>query len=65
MGLDKNATADQIRLAYKKLSLKLHPDKGGDPEKFKELQMANSILGNAEKREVYDKYGLKGIQSMD
>ena len=47
------------------MSLKLHPDKGGDPEKFKELQMAYSILSDPEKKEVYDKYGVKGIKEMD
>lgn len=45
--------------------MRLHPDKGGDPEKFKELQMANSVLSDKEKREVYDKYGMKGIKEMD
>jgi len=46
MGLDKDADANQIRKNYKKMCIKLHPDKGGDPEKFKELQMANAVLSD-------------------
>lgn len=47
------------------MCVQLHPDKGGDPEKFKELQMANAVLSDPQKKEVYDKYGLKGIKEMD
>jgi DnaJ-class molecular chaperone len=66
MKLERNATDDQIRKQYKRMAIQLHPDKqGGSQEKFKELQMAYNILKDKEKREVYDKYGLKGVKEMD
>ena len=37
IGVEKDATFDQIKKAYRKLAIKHHPDKGGDPEKFKEI----------------------------
>ena len=40
----------------------MHPDKGGDPEKFKELAEAYDILNNEDKRKIYDKYGMDGIK---
>lgn len=39
-----------------------HPDKGGDPEKFKKLNEAYEVLSNPEKRDVYDRYGLEGLK---
>lgn len=44
------------------MAIKLHPDKGGDPEKFKELCEAVEILGNPDKKKLYDKYGMEGIK---
>lgn len=57
LGVPKNASADQIRVAYKKLALKHHPDKGGDPEKFKEISKANEVLSDEERRKMYDMTG--------
>ncbi|KQR92583.1 molecular chaperone DnaJ [Chryseobacterium sp. Leaf180] len=61
LGISKNATADDIKKAYRKLARKLHPDLNpGDKEaekKFKELNEANEVLSNAESRAKYDKYG--------
>jgi len=37
LGVEKNATPDEIKRAYRKLAHQYHPDKGGDPEKFKEV----------------------------
>lgn len=39
-----------------------HPDKGGDPEVFKEITMAYEVLSDPEKRKVYDKYGKEGVE---
>lgn len=64
MGVDKNASQEEIRKAYKKLAFKNHPDRGGDPDLFKEINAANEILSNPEKRETYDKYGLEGLKGM-
>ena len=54
LGVNKNASADEIHRAYKKLSLKHHPDKGGDPEKFKELNHAHGVLNDPDRRRQYD-----------
>lgn len=59
LGVSKDATDKEIRKAYLKRSLKDHPDKGGDPEKFKELSMAYDVLKDKKQREMYDKYGEK------
>jgi hypothetical protein len=40
-----------------------HPDKGGDPEKFKAISKANDILSDPEKRKLYDQYGEEGVES--
>jgi DnaJ family protein A protein 2 len=63
LGLEKGADAKDIKKAYVKLVRKLHPDKGGDPEEFKKVQKAYDILGDAEKRELYDKYGEEGVEN--
>lgn len=55
IGVESNASIDDIKKTYKKKVIKMHPDKGGDPEKFKEFQEAYEVLSNPEKKEVYDK----------
>jgi DnaJ family protein A protein 2 len=50
LGVEKNATTDEIKKAFRKKALKEHPDKGGDPEKFKEISIAYEVLGDPEKR---------------
>ncbi|MDO8463335.1 MAG: molecular chaperone DnaJ [bacterium] len=57
LGVAKGATADEIKRAFRKLAQQHHPDKGGDPERFKEINEAYQILSNAEKRQQYDQYG--------
>jgi curved DNA-binding protein len=61
LGVNKNATASEIKKAFRKLAVKYHPDKNqGDEsleEKFKEVNEANEVLGNPEKRKQYDKLG--------
>lgn len=55
LGVNKNATQDEIKKAYRNLSKKYHPDrKDGDEEKFKEVNEAYSILGDENKRKEYD-----------
>lgn len=65
LGLEKSATDSEIKKAFRKLALKKHPDKGGDPEEFKKIQAAYEVLSDPEKREKYDKYGLEGLEGGD
>lgn len=61
LGVEKTATADEIKKAYRKLAIKYHPDKNpGDKaaeEKFKEAAEAYGVLSDPEKRQKYDQFG--------
>merc|ERR1719262_1023286 len=59
--VDKGANDAEIKKAYRKLAVKHHPDKGGDPEKFKEITRAYEVLSDSEKRSKYDKFGEEGL----
>lgn len=62
LGVPKDCPQKDLRKAYLRKAQKEHPDKGGDAEKFKEIQKAYDILGNAEKRQLYDEYGEEGVE---
>jgi DnaJ homolog subfamily A member 2 len=62
LGVGKNATPDEIKKAFRKAALKNHPDRGGDKEKFQELQNAHEVLTDEKKRSIYDKYGEEGLK---
>lgn len=58
LGVEKNASPDEIKQAFRKLAHQHHPDKqGGDEAKFKEINEAYQVLGNPEKRGQYDQFG--------
>lgn len=57
LGVDKKATQDDIKKAFRKLAHQHHPDKGGSADKFKEITEAYSILSDEKKRREYDTYG--------
>lgn len=58
LGVEKNASDEDIKKAYRKLAHQYHPDKtGGDGEKFKEINEAYQILSSQEKRRQYDQFG--------
>ena len=54
LGVDKSSNPDVIKKAYRKLSMKHHPDRGGDSQKMKEINDAYQILGDGEKKQMYD-----------
>lgn len=65
LGVSKNASIDDIKKAYKKAALKFHPDKNSSADaadKFKEVAAAYEVLSDPHKREVYDRYGVEGLQ---
>lgn len=61
----QDASTEDIKQSYRSLVLKYHPDRGGDPEKFKEIKEAYEILVNPEKRKIYDKYGEDGVNIVE
>ncbi len=66
LGLRQDATADEIKRAYRKLALKHHPDRNpGDEdaeEAFKEIAEAYEVLSDPDKRKIYDRYGYEGVR---
>ncbi|KAH8242434.1 hypothetical protein KR032_006519 [Drosophila birchii] len=65
LGIDKKATDDEIKKAYRKLALKYHPDKNKSPqaeERFKEIAEAYEVLSDKKKRDIFDKYGEDGLK---
>ena len=57
LGIKKDASADEVKTAFRRLARKHHPDAGGDEEKFKEINEAYEVLSDKEKRSQYDQYG--------
>src|SRR4051812_40967297 len=68
LGVARDADGDEIKAAYRKLAFQFHPDRNvGDKEaeeKFKEAAEAYEVLGDAEKRARYDRYGHAGLEGM-
>ena len=54
LGVQRNASPEEIKLAYRRLASTHHPDRGGDAEKFKEIQVAYDSLSNPDKKAQYD-----------
>jgi curved DNA-binding protein len=61
LGVNKNATGDEIKKAFRKLAVKYHPDRNPNnkaaEEKFKEISEAYEVLGDTDKRQKYDQFG--------
>jgi molecular chaperone DnaJ len=66
LGVDRNATKEELKKAYRKLAMQYHPDRNPDnkeaEEKFKEAAEAYEILSNDEKKSTYDRYGHDGLR---
>ena len=62
LGVSKDASADEIKKAFRKLAVKYHPDKeGGDEVRFKEINEAYEVLKDSAKRQRYDQFGHAGV----
>lgn len=62
LGVNKEASADEIKKAFRRLAVQHHPDKeGGDESKFKEINEAYEVLKDSEKRKRYDQFGHAGV----
>ena len=57
LGVNRNASAKEIKSAFRKKAAEHHPDKGGDPNQFKQINEAYQTLSNNEKRSMYDQFG--------
>jgi molecular chaperone DnaJ len=68
LGVNKNASADEIKRAYRRMAIKYHPDKNPDDKeaevKFKECAEAYEVLSDPEKRQRYDQFGHDGLRGM-
>ena len=63
LGVSKSASADEIKKSFRKKAVEHHPDRGGDEEKFKELNEAYEVLKDESKRKRYDQFGHAGVGS--
>lgn len=63
LGVSKNASADELKKAFRKKAIEHHPDKGGDEAKFKEINEAYEVLKDDKKRQRYDQFGHAGVGS--
>jgi molecular chaperone DnaJ len=67
LGVSRNATAEDLKAAFRKLARQFHPDvnkEDGAEDKFKELNEAYAVLSDPEKRAAYDRYGKEGLKGM-
>lgn len=61
LGVGKDASADEVKKAFRRAAVEHHPDRGGDEAKFKELNEAYEVLKDGEKRKRYDQFGHAGV----
>ncbi len=61
LGVGKDASADEIKKAFRRAAVEHHPDRGGDETKFKEINEAYEVLKDTDKRKRYDQFGHAGV----
>ena len=61
LGVGRQASADEIKKAYRRQAVKHHPDQGGDESKFKQINKAYEVLSNPDKKQRYDQFGKAGL----
>lgn len=61
LGVKKDASADEIKKAFRRAAVEHHPDRGGDETKFKEINEAYEVLKDTDKRKRYDQFGHAGV----
>lgn len=61
LGVKKDASADEIKKAFRRAAIEHHPDRGGDEAKFKELNEAYEVLKDPAKKQRYDQFGHAGV----
>lgn len=61
LGVSKDASADEIKKAFRRAAVEHHPDRGGDESKFKEINEAYEVLKDNDKRKRYDQFGHAGV----
>ena len=67
LGIKKSSNQNDIKKAYRKLSIKYHPDKNSDPsakDKYKEINEAYDVLSEPDKRRAYDRSGEEGVNQL-
>lgn len=65
LGISSNSSIADVKKAYKILAMKHHPDKGGNPETFKDINEAYAVLSDTSKKEKYDKYGSVDMEEIN
>ena len=59
LGVERSASAEDIKRAYRRAASRHHPDKGGDTQQFQEIEEAYRVLGDPAQRQQYDNPGIK------
>ncbi|XP_016997462.2 dnaJ homolog subfamily B member 4 [Drosophila takahashii] len=68
LGIERNASGEDVKKGYRRMALRYHPDKNDHPqaeEQFKEVVAAFEVLSDKEKRQIYDQFGEEGLRIGD
>ena len=65
LGVTKSSSDKELKTAFKNKAMQYHPDKGGDPEKFKQINEAYQVLSDTQKRQMYDQFGTADPQQVN